>query len=229
MYRATQLVLGGLVLALVGGTASASTLNGTCTMVGPQSPDITASITCTQFNLTGLQSISLTINGLMVGTITITNNDPTPENVNASVNSDWSLSPPLSGFSFPSPLFVLSFGTGSVSIPAMTTRTFPSTGQFTNSNSDNATDGNAATFAPYEGAGSFSIPVTSATSLSLTEGVGCNPCSVTSSTMAQLTETASVVYTYSAITTGAPEPGTLTFLGSGLLLLLIGARRRRRI
>jgi hypothetical protein len=229
MNRATHFALCGFLLALAGGTASADTLTGSCTQVGPQKPDITTSITCTQFDLTGLESISLTINGEIVGTISITNNDDTPENVNATVDSTWSVSSPLSGFSFPAPLYILTFGTGAVTIPAMTSETFPSTGQFSSTNTDTQVDSNSSTFAPYIGAGSFSIPVVTDTTLSLSEGVGCSPCSIGSSTAASLTETAAVVYTYLPITTGVPEPTTAMLLAAGVVFLILGSRRNRKL
>jgi hypothetical protein len=228
MKKAVQFVLFGVTaLALAGASASADTLTGSCTQVGPQLPDITTSVTCSQFNLTGLQSISLTINGLIAGTITITNNDDTDENVTATVDSSWSLSSPLSGFSFPTPVFDLSFGTGAVVVPALTAEVFPSSGTFSSNNSNTEVDSDNTTFTPYIGSGSFTIPVVSDTSLSLKEGVGCSPCSISSSTSSQLTETVGVVYTYSS-PTSAPEPGTLTFLGTGLLFLVVGMRRDRK-
>jgi hypothetical protein len=209
----------------------ANTLTENCGVIGPQNTDFNSTnITCANFNVAGatLNSITITISGTDTGSITLTNNNPTDDtNTSGTISTNYSLANALAGFAFSAPLFNIQIGVGPATITA-------NGGVLSNTNLSGSNtagplvDSNAATFGNYSGVGTFHIPITTVTQflLSVTPQSNTGLTAVTSSDSVQAT--ASVVFNYTAAATGAPEPGTALFMGAGLVLCFVGARRRRK-
>jgi hypothetical protein len=224
-------MLGLFAFMALSGSMWADTLNESCGVIGPQNTDFSGTnITCANFNVAGatLNSITITINGTDTGSITLTNNNPTDDtNTSGTISTNYSLTSALVGFSFSAPLFNISVGVGPATILA--DGGVLSNTNLTGSNSAGPlVDTNAGTFGNYSGAGTFNIPITTITQflLSVTPQSNTGLTAVNSSDSVQAT--ASVSFDYTPAGTGAPEPGTALFMGAGLVLCFVGARRRRQ-
>ena len=206
-----------IMLAVVAftGIASASTLLVTCsTLSGPT--DLNGgNIVCPQFNGLNLTEISIALSGGISGSITLTNNASVTETGAGTTNSTFTVGP-LTGFSILAPLFSSMFTTGTQSLTAGQSKTFSAL-----SGTGGASITDSTVFAPYTGAGSFNIPVSTATMLNITGGGGNFGGSQSTSANA----TASVTYTFG--TTTVPEMGTPVYLVTGLGAILLGLLRRR--
>jgi hypothetical protein len=196
------------------GTASATIMTVTCsTLNGPT--ELNNNIVCPQFNGLNLQSIAITINGGISGSITLTNNASITETGSGTTTSQFIVGP-LSGFTIVSPLFAAMFTTGSQSLTAGQSKTFPG---LTGTNSAMITDNSV--FAPYIGPGNFNIPILTSSMLEIMGGGGNFAGSQTTTANA----TASVAYTFGSTTT--PEVSTPVYLVTGFGAILIGLLRRR--
>ena len=202
-----------LVLLTSLGSASATTMMVTCNVVSSPT-ELNANILCPQFNGVNLQSIALTVDGMISGSITLTNNGAA-SNTGTGTTTSGFLVGPLTGFTLASPLFSAMFSTGSQSLTAGQSKTFSG---LTGTGMATATD--TTVLSPYEGAGNFMVPVLTSTGLMITGGGGNFAGS--QSTNAQAT--ASIVYTFGAT---VPEVSTLGYLSTGLGAILVGLWRRR--
>ena len=201
------------LLVLLGGLASATTVN--CTVVsGPT--ELSNSIVCPQFSGVGLQSVQITVSGDITGSIMLMNNATTTESTQGTTSSDFSIGP-LAGFSFGAPIFTAMYTTGPQSLTAGQSQTF--SGLKGSGMKDLGTD--TAVLAPYMGAGSFTIDVSTLTSLVITGGGG----HIGSSQSTSADATAVVTYTAG---TSTPEPLTASLIGLGLCGLgLLQAKKFR--
>jgi hypothetical protein len=205
------LMLAPIALA---GTASATIMTVTCsTLNGPT--ELNGNLVCPQFNGLNLQSIAITINGGISGLITLTNNASITETGSGTTTSQFMVGP-LSGFTIISPLFAAMFTTGSQSLTAGQSKTFPG---LTGTGSGLIND--TSVFAPYVGVGNFNIPILTSSMLDILGGGGNFAGSQTTTANA----TASVAYTFGSTTT--PEISTPVYLVTGFGAILIGLLRRR--
>jgi hypothetical protein len=185
-----------ILLTAVSAVAGAATTNATCSSLTNQLTDLSAAvINCSQFNPASgtLNSITITISGSIAGSITLTNHAAAPETVSGSTTSQFTLHSPLGGFSFSSPLFSATLTTGIVTIPPGLTVPFTNLLSGVSTNGP-LTDSNAATFAPYIGAGTFPISFDTLTEL-IVDGAGGN---VDATQATTATATVTVVYTFTA-------------------------------
>jgi hypothetical protein len=210
----------------------AATLTETCGVIGPQNVDFSSTpIPCAQFNVAGatLTSITITISGTDTGSITLTNNNTTADtNTSGTISSNYTLAAPLAGFAFASPLFNISIGVGPATIA-------PNGGVLSNlALTGTGTDGpvtnsNSATFGTYTGTGNFNIPITTLTSFLLGVTPQSNTALTLVSSMNTVRANANVTFNYTPGGGMVPEPSTALFMGAGLVLCLVGARRQRKI
>jgi hypothetical protein len=235
MTTARRLLIASALAAVSAGLASANSINGSCTSVGPAHTELGTTGDAAQIFCTGpvgltaddqITSVTLTINGAIVNTstdhsvVTVHNTTSSTQTGSASTNSKFFLTSSLSGFSFPGigvahPLFAVEASTGPVSIAAGATETFGVTG------SGDVTKTNTTNLSPYEN--SFTIDF--GTKTALTNGIGGGNNVTTQTTWA--TAGAEVEYTYQ-VNSGTPEPGTMGLLGSALVAIgLLGKRFRR--
>jgi hypothetical protein len=122
---------------------------------------------------------------------------------------------PLAGFTFVNPIFSASFTTGPQTLTAGQSKTF--SGLSGTGGGSLGTD--TTVLLPYEGAGTFSIAVSTLTGLNVSGGGG----QVASNQSTSANGTAMV--TYNSQMTGVPEPGTLAMIGLGILGLAFVSRR----
>ena len=213
MFKFSKVLALSAIALFAVATASADTMVVNCSVVGPSPTELGGNISCAQFNLTGLSSIQITVNGTITGTITLTNNGAQTQTGRGTTTSDFDFGP-LAGFTIASPFFTASFNTGNQSLLGGQTISFPGL-----SNSQTGSLGvNTTTFAPYSGAGNFLIPVSTLSGIGVTGGGG----QFAAGQATQAAASAVVTYTYSTI----PEPSTFVMLGLGACLL--GFVRRRK-
>jgi PEP-CTERM motif len=175
---------------------------------------------CPQFDgtLGTLTSMSIELDGSIMGSITLTNSDSTSSQTGSGTTSSQFFGPAvLVGFTIPSPMFTASFTTGIQTLGPSATETFPGL-----SGSGTATVTNTTSFVPYIGLGTFSFPVSTLSGLLISGGGG--NFGGAQSTMA--TAKAEVTYVYSAGT--VPEPATTMLAGGALLFLGLSSRRLSR-
>ena len=204
------IVLAALAFA---STASATIMTVTCsTLNGPT--EINGDVVCPQFNGLNLQSVAITVDGTISGSITLTNNGTATQTGEGTTTSGFMVGP-LTGFIIANPLFSATFNTLLQSLTPGQTRTFSGL-----SGTDSATITDTSLFAPYTGAGNFNIPVLTSTMLMITGGGG-NFAGGQSTTASA---TATVTYTFGST---VPEVGTPIYLATGFGAILIGLWRRR--
>jgi hypothetical protein len=171
------------------GLASGFTLVVNCTTVASPT-ELNANVVCSQFNLTGqtLTSISISISGGITGNLTLTNGSTTTQTMVETTSAQFSVGA-LSGFTFVNPVFSASFTTGNRSLNAGQTLTVAGL----SANGSGTLGTNTTSFAPYVGAGAFTIHVSTATTLTGTGGGGFP----TFSQATNANATATVTYTSS--------------------------------
>ena len=211
--RSVSKLIAVLAALAFAGTASATIMTVTCsTLSGPT--EINGSVVCPQFSGLGLQSVAITVDGTISGSITLTNNGTATQTGEGTTTSGFMIGP-LSGFIIANPLFSATFNTGLQSLTPGQTRTFTDL-----NGTDSATITDTSLFTPYTGAGNFNIPVLTSTMLMITGGGG-NFAGGQSTTGSA---TATVTYTFGST---VPEVGTPIYLATGLGAILIGLWRRR--
>lgn len=213
----SKFLLGLGAMALMSVAASASTLVVTCTVVSSPT-ELNANAVCPQFNGSGLASVDILVTGTISGTITLTNNSATTQTVAASTQSQFSVGS-LAGFTFVNPIFQATFSTGSQTLNPGQSATFA--GLNTTASADLGAQ--SASLAPYSGAGTFNLGLSTLTGLTLLGGGG----QVGSVQSTSASATAQVTYTYNTTST-TPEPATVSMLGIGLVGLGFAFRRFRQ-
>jgi len=208
MKRVVRTFWTALPVLLFSGMASASTLIVNCsTASGPT--ELNTTISCAQFNLAGqsVSDISIAVSGGISGSITLTNNGVVTQTGSGTTTSAFSFGS-LTGFTYVNPVFSPFFTTGPLTLGPRATTTVGGL-----SAPGNGTLGdNTTVFAPYLGAGNFTIPVTTSTGLGISGGGG----NFGGSQSTNADATAVVTFTY-APTVAAPEPATISLFGLGLL------------
>jgi len=213
MSSITKFTLMLALLLAFTGAASATIMTVTCsTLNGPT--ELNGNLVCPQFNGINLQSIEITIDGTISGSITLTNNATASETGAGTTTSGFTVGP-LAGFTIGVPLFSSMFTTGTQTLTAGQSKTFSA---LTGTGTDMITDNSV--FAPYTGAGNFDIPVLTATMLMITGGGGNFAGSQTTTANA----TATVTYTFGS---NVPEVATPVYLATGLGAIALGLLRRR--
>ena len=195
--------------------ASATILTVNCSTISGLT-ELNGSLACPQFGGVGLQSVMITVNGSISGSITLTNNSATNTETGTGTTTSGFTVGPLAGFTISTPLFTAMFNTGMQTLTPGQSKT--SSGL---AGSGTASINDTTVFAPYTGAGNFSIPVATATMLNISGGGGNFAGSQTTNGQA----TASVTYTFAGAT--VPEVSTPIYLITGLGALVIGLWRRR--
>jgi hypothetical protein len=211
--RSASKLIGVLATLAFAGTASATIMTVTCSTLSGLTK-INGNVVCPQFSGLGLQSVAITVDGTISGSITLTNNGTATQTGEGTTTSGFMVCP-LTGFIIANPLFSATFNTGLQSLTPGQTRTFSGL-----SGTDFATITDTSLFAPYTGAGNFNIPVLTSTMLMITGGGG-NFAGGQSTTGSA---TATVTYTFGST---VPEVGTPIYLATGLGAILIGLWRRR--
>jgi hypothetical protein len=210
MKRFGKYFLALLPTLVFSSVASASMLVVNCSVVSGPTELVSANISCGQFNLGGgftLSNINITVSGGITGSITLTNGDTAPQSGSGTSTTSFNFGG-LAGFSFSNPIYSPSFTTGPQALAAGQTKTFPGL-----SATGNGTLGNDTTiFAPYTGAGTFNVPVSTSTFFS-SGGTGGSFSAAQSSSA---NSTAVVTYTYGPAA-ATPEPTTISLLGLGLI------------
>jgi hypothetical protein len=212
MRSVSKLIIAISALAFAG-TASATIMTVTCsTLNGPT--EINGNVVCPQFSGLGLQSVAITVDGTISGSISLTNNASNTQTGEGTTTSGFMVGP-LTGFIIANPLFSATFNTGLQSLTAGQNKAFSGL-----SGTGSATITDTSVFAPYTGAGSFDIPVLTSTMLMITGGGG----NFAGSQSTTGSATATVTYTFGST---APEIGTPIYLATGLGAILLGLWRRR--
>jgi hypothetical protein len=208
-----------IALLATAGLASATPVTVTCSTVSGAT-ELNDSIVCPQFNpVTGvLNSISIVVSGTITGSITLTNNAATTQNVTGTATSQFFIDP-LAGFVFVNPIFSASYSTGAQSLTTGQTATFAGL-----SGSGSANLGpNTSNFVPYEGTTTFNIPITTLSGIAILGGGG----QIGSDQSTNGTATAQVTYVFDE-TGNVPEPGTILLMGAGLVLLGLAPKHLKR-
>jgi hypothetical protein len=213
-----------LVLGLVsmGGIASATSTLVSCTTTFTGPTELNVSLSCPTFNnlLGTLTSIELDFSGGITDSIIIHNTSSTTQSVTASESSLFDLN--LLGFGTPVALFTPNpnLTTGSQSLTAGQTKTFPET-----SGTSIGSVFDTAVLGPYEGNGvtTYALPITTVTAQSIIGGGG--NVDVTFATQGTI-NAVDAIYTYTP--SSVPEPATMGLIGTGLLGISLLRRRTTR-
>jgi hypothetical protein len=197
------------VVLLVAFGASAATLSVNCGSQGPSPTEINMTFNCGQFNPGAnqvLQSVQITVNGTISGTITLINGATTSQTGQGTTTSQFFVAS-LPGFTIPSPVFTAQFSTGAQSLAPQSSTPFSGL-----SGSGGATLGpQSSNLTSYTGAGTFGVVVTTSTGVSASGGGG----QIGAIQSTQGSAAVSVLYTYADTT--VPEPGTMVLIGMGLV------------
>jgi hypothetical protein len=221
MERFGKVLLAALPVLLFSSVASAIPLVVNCsTISGPT--ELNTNIVCPQFNLGGgavLTSIDIAVSGGISGSITLTNNGGSSATVSGATSSQFNYGP-LAGFGFANPIYIPGFSTGPQTVLAGQTQVFSG---LTSGTLNGSLGSDTTIFAPYIGVGSFNIPVSTLTGLTILGGGG----NIASASATSANGTAVVTYNYDFVT-AAPEPATLSLLGLGLLGFGFMARKLKK-
>jgi len=198
-----------LFALLIAFTVSAATLSVDCGSQGPSSTELNMTFNCAQFNPGAnqtLQSVQISVNGTITGTITLINGATTSQTGSGTTTSQFFVGA-LPGFTIASPLFTAQFSTGNQTLAPQSSTPFSGL-----SGSGGSTLGpQSSNLTSYTGSSTFAVVVTTSTGVSASGGGG----QIGAIQSTQGSAAVSVLYTYGDTT--VPEPGTMVLIGMGLV------------
>ena len=209
MKRVVRNLLAALAVVAFSGIASAATLIVNCS-TATGTTELSTTVSCAQVNLGGqtVSNISIAVSGNINGTITLTNNSTTTTNTGSGTTTSQFSFGSLAGFTYVNPIFSAAYTYGPITLAPLGT----STSGPLSAAGNGSLGSDSSNFAPYVGAGNFTIPVTTSTGLGVSGGGGQFAGAQSTSANA----TATVTFTYGPTNT-TPEPMTISLLGLGLL------------
>lgn len=221
-WRTLTLIVAA-ALTLAAGSANAAYVSYSCTVItGPT--ELSGTLECPQYAGAGtLTSIDLTVSGEITGSITLTNNAETQQTVTGTTTSLFFQDPPLSGDWTPpmgSPLFTVSFTTGSVTLDPGETRSF--VGLLGSGSWNGVYTGDLSS---YIGSDNVGVPIYTQTAFALIGGGG----QVGSNQSTAGTVAAIIGYTFRDGVDEVPEPQSWAMLTGGIALLGLARIRRRSV
>ena len=230
----TRILQSILCAAIFSGLAYANQINLMCSAIASGNSR-QATIVCPQFDDHGILTlVTITLMGDVDGSVTLNNSDSSSTSGQATVSTAFSFGP-LDGFAIGMPEVIVAASTGNQPVGAKGSTTTHVSG------SKNVTDTNNTDLAPYQGSGTYSIPVAEQTTSTISGGG-----SLGGSVSTQTTASADVSYTFtnpgnnsllqgalsgavlpgSGATDPVPEPETWLLMGCMLGTVYLIRRRR---